>query len=83
MRAQSGISRRHMLAMTAAATGLSIGGNLGGALAQSGKRIERFAPEPVETPMRWDQLAHVALSRMVSRRLYVTARLVGIFLARG
>ena len=45
MRAQSGISRRHMLTMTAAATSLSIGGNLGGALAQSGKRIERFAPE--------------------------------------
>ena len=34
-----------MLTMTAAATSLSIGGNLGGALAQSGKRIERFAPE--------------------------------------
>ena len=42
MRPQSGISRRHMLAMSAAATGIAIGGS---AAAQSGKRIERFAPE--------------------------------------
>ena len=40
MRAQSGISRRHMLAMTAA--GLAVGGD---ADAQSGKRIEQYAPE--------------------------------------
>jgi gluconolactonase len=41
MRAQPGLSRRHLLAMSAAAAGLAIDG----ARAQGQKKIERFAPE--------------------------------------
>jgi hypothetical protein len=41
MRVRTGVSRRHMLAMTAA-TGVAIASR---ASAQSGKRIERLAPE--------------------------------------
>ena len=44
MRAQNGISRRHMLAMSAAAGSLAIGSGLRGASAQAGKRIERLDP---------------------------------------
>jgi gluconolactonase len=39
------VSRRHVLAMSAAAGSLAIGGGFGGASAQTGKRIEQFAPE--------------------------------------
>jgi len=44
MRAQNAISRRHMLAMSAAAGSLAIGGGFHGASAQAGKRIERLDP---------------------------------------
>jgi gluconolactonase len=43
MRAQNAISRRHMLAMSAAGS-LTIGGSFYGASAQAGKRIERLDP---------------------------------------
>lgn len=43
MRVRIGISRRHMLAI--AATGIALAGRKNGASAQSGQRIERFAPE--------------------------------------
>jgi hypothetical protein len=45
MRALSGISRRRMLAMSAAAAGLAIGDGVRGASAQAATRIEQFAPE--------------------------------------
>jgi gluconolactonase len=45
MDAQNGISRRRMLALSAAAGGLAIGGGGRSASAQTGKRIEQFAPE--------------------------------------
>jgi gluconolactonase len=45
MGAQNGISRRRMLALSAAAGGLAIGGGGRSASAQAGKRIEQFAPE--------------------------------------
>jgi hypothetical protein len=38
------ISRRHMLAMSAAMGTLALGGGFHGALAQAGKRIERLDP---------------------------------------
>jgi hypothetical protein len=38
------VSRRHMLAMSAAAGSLAIGGGIHGAFAQAGKRIERLDP---------------------------------------
>jgi gluconolactonase len=38
------VSRRDMLAMSAAAGSLAIGGGFQGALAQAGKRIERLDP---------------------------------------
>jgi sugar lactone lactonase YvrE len=44
MRLQSDVSRRHMLAISAAAGGLAIGSGLRGASAQAGKRIERLDP---------------------------------------
>jgi gluconolactonase len=44
MRAHS-ISRRQMLAMSAAAGSLAIGNGIRGASAQAGQRIERYAPE--------------------------------------
>jgi len=43
MRIEHGISRRHMLAMSAAAGGLALSG--GRASAQAGKKIEQLAPE--------------------------------------
>jgi gluconolactonase len=45
MSAQIDISRRHMLAISAAAGGLAIGSGLGQASAQGATRIEQFAPE--------------------------------------
>jgi gluconolactonase len=42
---QSGVSRRHMLAITAAAGSLTIESNFRGTSAQAGKRIEQYAPE--------------------------------------
>ena len=44
MRLQSDVSRRHMLAISAAAGGLAIGCDFRGASAQAGKRIERLDP---------------------------------------
>jgi gluconolactonase len=44
MRLQNDVSRRHMLAITAAAGGLAIGSSFRGAAAQTGKRIERLDP---------------------------------------
>jgi gluconolactonase len=44
MRAQNAISRRHMLAMSAATGSLAIAGGFAGASAQAGKRIERLDP---------------------------------------
>jgi gluconolactonase len=44
MRSQSDVSRRHMLAISAAAGGFAIGSGLRGALAQAGKRIEQLDP---------------------------------------
>ena len=44
MRAQRGISRRHILAMSAAAGSLAIGNGLRDASGQAGKRIERLDP---------------------------------------
>jgi len=43
MAIQYGISRRHMLAMSAA-SGLAVASGIGGAAAQTAKRIERLAP---------------------------------------
>ena len=40
-----GISRRRMLAMSAAAGGIALGGDVGCAFAQTDKRIEQLAPE--------------------------------------
>src|SRR5437879_3574841 len=45
MRAQSGISRRHMLRMAMAGGGLAIAGGVRSVLAQGAKRIEQLAPE--------------------------------------
>jgi gluconolactonase len=45
MRAQNGISRRRILAMSAAAGSLVIGGGIRCASAQAATRIEQFAPE--------------------------------------
>jgi gluconolactonase len=42
---QSGVSRRHILAMFAAAGGLAIESGVRGTAAQAGKRIEQYAPE--------------------------------------
>jgi gluconolactonase len=44
MRAQNGVSRRHILAMSAAGS-VAIGSGFRGASAQTGKRIEQYAPE--------------------------------------
>src|SRR5262245_65133794 len=44
MRLQSDVSRRHMLAISAAAGSLAIGCGFRGASAQAGKRIERLDP---------------------------------------
>ena len=44
MGAQDGVSRRHMLAMTAASS-LTIRASVGAASAQAAKQIEKFAPE--------------------------------------
>src|SRR5262245_9633546 len=44
MRLQSDVSRRHVLAISAAAGSLAIGCGLRGASAQAGKRIERLDP---------------------------------------
>ena len=44
MRLHSDVSRRHMLAISAAAGGLAIGSGFRGASAQAGKRIERLDP---------------------------------------
>jgi hypothetical protein len=44
MRAQNRISRRHILALSAAAGSLAIGGDLREASGQAGKRIERLDP---------------------------------------
>jgi gluconolactonase len=44
MRVQKGVSRRHILAMSAAAGGLAIGSGWRDASGQSGKRIERLEP---------------------------------------
>jgi hypothetical protein len=38
------VSRRHLLAMSAATGSLALGGGFDGALAQAGKRIERLDP---------------------------------------
>ena len=48
MRAQNGVSRRHMLAMSAVAGGVAIGSGFRGASAQAGKRIEQYAPESLD-----------------------------------
>jgi len=45
MNFRNGMSRRHVLAMSAAATSLAIGGGFRRASAQATKRIERYAPE--------------------------------------
>ena len=45
MEMDRGISRRRMLAMSAAAGGLALGGDVGRAFAQTDKRIEQLAPE--------------------------------------
>ena len=45
MEMDRGISRRRMLAMSAAAGGVALGGDVGRALAQTEKRIEQLAPE--------------------------------------
>jgi hypothetical protein len=42
---QSGVSRRQMLAMFAATGSLAIESNVRGTAAQTGKRIEQYAPE--------------------------------------
>jgi gluconolactonase len=42
---QSGVSRRHMLAISAAAGSLAIESNFRGTLAQASKRIEQYDPE--------------------------------------
>jgi gluconolactonase len=44
MRAQHGISRRHMLAVTAAAGGIAISDGIGRASAQAATRIEKLDP---------------------------------------
>ncbi len=44
MSTKHGLSRRRMLAMSAAAGGLALGGGYRGAAAQAAKRIERFDP---------------------------------------
>jgi gluconolactonase len=44
MRAQHGISRRHMLAVTAAAGGIAISDGIGRAFAQAATRIEKLDP---------------------------------------
>jgi gluconolactonase len=45
MHVQAAISRRRLLATSAAATGLALAGGARGAFAQTAKRIEQFAPE--------------------------------------
>ena len=45
MRAQSGISRRHVLRMAMAGGGLAIAGGVRSVMAQGAKRIEQLAPE--------------------------------------
>jgi hypothetical protein len=45
MGTQHGFSRRHMLAISAAAGSLAIGGDYRDAAAQGGKRVEQYAPE--------------------------------------
>ena len=45
MRCKSGISRRHMLATSAAAGGLALASGIGAASAQTARRIEQLAPE--------------------------------------
>jgi len=45
MEMDRGISRRRMLAMSAAAGGVALGGDVGRAFAQTDKRIEQLAPE--------------------------------------
>jgi gluconolactonase len=45
MRSEHGISRRHMLAMSAAAGGIAIAGGIQPARAQAAKKIEQLAPE--------------------------------------
>src|SRR5713101_4100720 len=45
MRAQNGISRRHVLRMAMAVGGLAMAGGVHGVLAQAAKRIEQLAPE--------------------------------------
>jgi gluconolactonase len=45
MRNSNSISRRRMLALAGAATSLALGGHTGQVMAQSGRRIEKFAPE--------------------------------------
>jgi gluconolactonase len=45
MRCRTIVSRRHVLAMSAAAGSLAISRDFGGAAAQTGKRIEQLAPE--------------------------------------
>jgi gluconolactonase len=44
MRSQHGISRRHMLAVTAAAGGIAVSNGIGRASAQAATRIEKFDP---------------------------------------
>jgi hypothetical protein len=44
MRVRHSVSRRHMLAMSAAAGSLALGDSFHAALAQAGKRIERLDP---------------------------------------
>ena len=44
MRAQNGISRRHILALSVAAGSLAIGSSLREVSGQAGKRIERLDP---------------------------------------
>jgi len=44
MRSQNGVSRRHMLAISAAAGGFAIGNGFHGASAQAAKRIEQLDP---------------------------------------
>ena len=44
MDVRHGVSRRQMLAMSAATGSLALGGSFHGALAQAGKRIERLDP---------------------------------------
>jgi hypothetical protein len=49
---RNNVSRRYVLAMSAAAGSLAIGGGFGGASAQTGKRIEQFAPETASSRLR-------------------------------